>query len=127
MDNRKISLAIPADNSSKFILDTLKYVIDNERVDEIIISDDFSDDYEQLIAKIKGVSPKIKVFKNKQNLGGFGNKYVAISKCKNRRAILLDSDNSLSENYIDKLFEIPEWESDMIYCPDFGKSELNYK
>ncbi|MFX0073400.1 MAG: glycosyltransferase family 2 protein [Candidatus Hermodarchaeota archaeon] len=127
VDNRKISIAIPTYNSSEFILNALSYIIDDERVNEIIISDDHSNDYRKLISKIKDISPKIKIFRNKHNLGGFGNKYQAISKCKNKRAILLDSDNSLTENYIDKLFEISKWNSEIIYCPDFAKPNFNYK
>ena len=126
-NNRKISLAITTYNSSGFILDALKYAIDDSRVNEIINHDDFSHDYEQLKTKIQNISKKIKISRNKKNLGAFINKGIAISKCNNQRAILLDSDNFLSKNYINKLFEIDEWKANVIYCPDFAMPLFNYK
>jgi len=113
---QKISLAIPHYNNSQFIREAIEPALNDNRVDEIIICDDVSRDIEQLEELIYTLqSPKIKLFKNTENLGAYGNKINTISKCKNEWAILLDSDNILSPQYINILYDITEWNKNTIY------------
>jgi glycosyltransferase involved in cell wall biosynthesis len=116
--DRKISLAIPYYNNSNFILEAISPALTDDRVSEIIICDDFSSDINSLIKIIMNInSKKIVFFRNNENKGCYENKIETVSKCTNEWAILLDSDNVLSESYIDKLFEIPVWDETVIYAP----------
>ena len=59
------------------------------KVNEIIINDDGSseEEYKKLNKKVSKIESKlnlnIKVSNNKENKGGFKNKYLTVSKCKN--------------------------------------------
>lgn len=122
-DNRKISVAIPFYNNADYISDTLKEIINDDRVDEIVICDDKSkeSDIDKLKNKVKDIS-KIKLHFNDKNLGVYYNKINTVSKCNNNWTILLDSDNYLDNNYINKLFEIKEWDNKLIYAPCWAKT-----
>lgn len=120
---RKISVAIPHYNNTKFIKDSLKVPIEDERIDEIIIVDDASKDLEKLKNIIKELnSNKIKLFENKKNLGCYHNKILSVSKCTNDWCILLDSDNYFDKSYIDKIYQIGKWDKKLIYAPYWAKS-----
>jgi glycosyltransferase involved in cell wall biosynthesis len=62
-------------------------------------------------------SKKIKVIRNKKNLGGFRNKYEAVKSSKNEWVYLLDSDNFLVDGSISALYNTPEWDDKTCYCP----------
>ena len=53
--------------------------------------------YKNLNLKVDKINHKfkfdIKISRNKNNLGGFKNKYLTVSKCKNNTIYQLDSDN----------------------------------
>ena len=122
----EIAVVIPTFNSSGFILNALEVPLKDPRVTEIIISDDHSEDYNELCRVLEG-KPKIKIFRNTERLGGFWNKFAAMEKCTLPFAILLDSDNSFDGGYIDRLFRIPVWRTDVIYTPDYAGEKLNYR
>jgi|TARA_B100000902_G_C27217141_1_gene867647 glycosyltransferase involved in cell wall biosynthesis len=116
---RKISVAIAYYNNSGFMEKTLETLINDERINEIVITDDKSSDIFVLedLLKNKNCS-KIKLFYNDKNLGCYHNKINAVSKCSNDWCILLDSDNFIEKSYIDTLYKIKAWDKDTIYSPD---------
>ena len=115
---KKISVAIPYYNNSKFMRETLSYPVLDERISEIIICDDKSDDLDILKNIISEFnSDKIKLIENEDNLGVYLNKIRAIKNCSNDWVILFDSDNVIGENYINHLYEFESWEDDKIYAP----------
>ena len=121
--DRKISFAVPYYNNHKFIEKCLKVPLEDERVSEIVIVDDASKDItilQEILNKIN--SPKIKLYKNKENLGCYHNKILTVSKCTNNWCILFDSDNYFDKDYIDKLYDIEEWNETMIYAPCWAKT-----
>jgi glycosyltransferase involved in cell wall biosynthesis len=121
--DRQISLAIPYYNNSQYIMDALRVAITDNRVSEIIICDDDSKDISKLTQLLIQInSNKIKMYKNSKNLGCYLNKIESISKCTNEWAILLDSDNVIESDYIDTLYNIPEWKNDTIYHPCWAKT-----
>jgi hypothetical protein len=134
-EQKKLSLAIPHYNNTEFIREALEPALNDDRVGEIIICDDKSKDIEaleQIVATYN--NPKIRLYKNETNLGCYHNKLETVSKCSNQWAILLDSDNIISKEFIDRLYEIPEWNINTIYAPSVAEtfpiepSELlNYK
>lgn len=122
--NRVISIAIPHYNNAQYIMDAIGMCIRDNRVNEIVICDDCSSDIaelEKILKQFTCISNKIRLFKNERNLGCFHNKLNAVAKCTNEWAILLDADNILQTDYIDRLFEFPEWNNRLIYHPCWAK------
>lgn len=120
--NRKISLVITHYNRSDLIAASLRYAIFDRRIDEIVIYDDCSRDreYEWMNRRVRRMSHKVRVHRGAENLGAFCAKAKAIGMAKNDWAVLLDSDNVLSRSFVDKLFAIPVWNEQVIYCPEIA-------
>ena len=117
---KKITLAIPFYNTSKYFLDCIKYAIDDDFVSEIVVNDDCSSEEEyyhlnEIIKKLN--NDKIKIFRNEYNLGAFRNKYQTVSKCSNEWIYLLDSDNHPFENTYDILKTIDQENKNICYSP----------
>lgn len=121
---KKISVAIPCYNSSGYIINALKYPVLDDRISEIVIVDDCSNDYEELKKIVASLnSEKIKLYRNEKNSGGcYLNKYYATRFATNEWVILFDSDNIFGKEYIDALYEQKEWKPDTIYCASSGQS-----
>lgn len=135
INNKKISVAIPTFNSSKFITSALDHIRGDDRVDDIVVMDDGSSDFGELLENCRNID-KLGVVGNDKNIGGFWNKHRAVEACKNDWVIVLDSDNSLSKTYVDTLYNFKciykrknsdrIWDEDVIYCPEFGDLRLDY-
>lgn len=124
--NRLISVAIPYYNNCRFMRETLEHIINDERINEIIICDDKSKDLEELEQLLSDINcNKITLHKNEQNLGCYHNKLHTLTKCTNDWTILLDSDNIIGTDYIDKLFAIPEWNNNIIYASSWAQTFPN--
>lgn len=122
-----ISLCLTHYQRFEMVIESFSQVIDDSRINEIIISDDFSQDgsYEKLKDYFKE-NKKVKLFQNRINRGMSLNKRIAIELATNNICILFDSDNIISESYINALFvngqlmtgkviNVPEWAQ-----PDFN-------
>lgn len=121
--DRKITLAIPYYNNSQFIKEAFEQVLNDERINEIIICDDKSPDVVEMEKIIHSMQcSKIKIYKNENNLGCYHNKINTVSKCTNEWCILLDSDNIISTHFIDTLYEIPLWNKTIIYAPSIAET-----
>jgi hypothetical protein len=126
-----ITLSIPNYNRSELVIESFTHVINDDRINEIIISDDFSDIkiYNDLNNKIQNINnPKIKLYRNESNLGAFLNKQKSVILSNNDWIILLDSDNIINTDYIDTI--IDKNDTKTIYCPSHAicsSSRLNYK
>jgi len=117
----KISLAIPFYNTSKYFLDCIRYCIDDNFVSEIIINDDQSteeewDNINTIVSELN--NPKIKLYRNPINLGGFKNKYKTVKKATSNWVYLLDSDNYLHNTTIDVIKNIQNPDENICYCPE---------
>jgi len=95
-----ITVAIPYYNSEKYLEQVLSLPLNSDFVTEIIIQDDCSEN------EIKSNHPKVKIYRNENNLGAFKNKYLAVSKSSNEWVYLLDSDNYFFENSLDVVKKI---------------------
>ncbi len=126
-EDRKISIAIPNWNRTDMLLEAFEKVYSDERISEIIISDDHSDRlvYYELESLFK-LMPKVKMFRNDVNLDCYRNKHQAVELATNKWVILFDSDNIISIEYLDKIFSIPDWNENVIYAPDFAFPQFNY-
>lgn len=118
---QKLSLAITTYNRFDLTIKSFEKVIDDPRIDEIVIVDDASTDGsgERLTEYFKDNS-KVKVIIQAQNRSMQQNKADAVSFCSNEWIILLDSDNEISEKYIDALeacYNNVGFDKDTIYAP----------
>lgn len=128
-DTRRISLCITNYNRFDMLFEAFSQVSDDDRISEIVIVDDASkpsimSQIEQLVFNVHGLQ-KVKLFRNLNNLGCYRNKREAISKASNEFVIIFDSDNILTTEYLDRIFERP-WSKDTIFAPDFAKPHFDY-
>jgi glycosyltransferase involved in cell wall biosynthesis len=120
-----ITLAIPSYNRSDYVIESFLGVVSDNRITEILVIDDCSDQeiYDNLlnlieclkISELKGFFHKIKILRNEKNLGSFGNKLRCVEESKNDWVILLDSDNSIDTSYINSIEN--KREEKTIYTP----------
>lgn len=130
-----ISVAIPYFNSFHFIKDTLQHFLKDERINDIVITDDKSKPEDLLKLKTYVNSyPKIRLFENNTNIGVLRNKLKSVSLCKNFWIILCDADNIMLKDYVDAIYNQRPWNKDLIYAPSWAKTfprppseNLNYK
>jgi len=122
-----ISLAIPTYNRSTMTIESFSKVLNNPAIDDIVIMDDYSDVkcYLLLWQMVQNMNnSKIKLLRNNRNLKPFKNKYKAINACKNEWVVLLDSDNIIDNEYINKVLAVHAIPG-TIYCPMTLYSENN--
>lgn len=128
MDNRKITLAVTTYNRYDFLLKCFADVVDDERINEIVIVDDHSDlDIFDKIVRTYADEPKVYIYRNAKNLGVYKNKYQSVKHSCNDWVIVFDSDNVIKKDYIDKLYERKVWLDTIVYCPDFAKPQFDYR
>lgn len=117
------TLAITTRNRINYLKDSLPYHSSFPEIDEIVVNDDVSNDYNE-IQKLN--IPKVKCFKNEINLGVFRNKLKTACLSSNNWIILFDSDNRLTRKYTDTLNNM-NLDENVVYCPTFAMPELNYE
>ena len=124
------SLCIPTMNRfDKFLIRYLPEYLNNEYIDEIIITDENGSDIE----KIKNYFPnneKMILIKNDTVLGPFLNKYKACSIAKNEWIALIDSDNFADKNYFitakNYINENIQLQKNVILSPSVGKLNFDF-
>jgi glycosyltransferase involved in cell wall biosynthesis len=126
-DTRTISLCLTNFNRVKMLEEAFIQIMTDPRVSEIVITDDQSRNLAEVInLQYKYMSTgKTRFFFNERNLGCYHNKREAISKASNEYVIIFDSDNILTTDYIDRIFE-QEWSRDTVLAPDFAKPHFDY-
>jgi glycosyltransferase involved in cell wall biosynthesis len=122
-----LSLAITSFNRFEMTVESFAQVIDDPRIDDVVILDDCSTDnsYQKLVAHFKG-DDNVRVIRQAQNRGMSRNKHDAIALAKNDWAIILDSDNIIGTNYIDAL-EYLTLDEQTIYCPVFARPQFDFR
>ena len=127
--DRRISVAITSFHREEFIMKSLKNILRDDRVEEIVILDDGSSksSFESTKKILNNLSNKIKLYRREENLGSLTTKIQAISLCKNDWVIILDSDNTCSRTYVDTLNKIANWDSDTVYAPSFAYPYFDYR
>lgn len=133
----KVTLCITTYNRWELLLNSFSKVVNDDRIAEVIISDDHS---YGLCADAVGNLPymdytfgekarnKFRTYSNQSNLGCYHNKAVALGYAKTEYAILLDSDNVIDTSYLDALFRVPEeyWDGKTILAPEFARPAFKY-
>jgi glycosyltransferase involved in cell wall biosynthesis len=121
-----ISIAITTYNRYEMTIQCFEQVKNDVRVDEVIISDDKSDDgsYEKLKQYFKFDS-KVHVFQNDENIDCFYNKKRVLELASNDWCCLWDSDNVFSIDYLDRIFDCA-WHEKTMLAPVFAYPNFNY-
>lgn len=128
MNNKKISLCLTNYNRFESLIMAFEKVIDDDRISEIIISDDKSDiDICNRLRNRFENNSKVKIHRNDINIGMSLNKCKAISLATNEWVIILDSDNIIDADYIDSLYDLLEWNIDTIYQPDWAWENFDFR
>jgi glycosyltransferase involved in cell wall biosynthesis len=131
-----ISLCITTYNRDQLTVDSFAQVLNDDRISEIVIVDDHSDEtiYNNLAWLVNGMD-KVRLFRNPKNLGCYHNKRMAVECASNEWVILFDSDNVIGKDYIDALFNynpkmddgsFSGWAKWVIYQPEFAMPHFNF-
>lgn len=126
-DKVRISLCFPNYNRSEILLDAFANVYEDERIDEIVVSDDHSDkEIYEILENYFKIFPKIRHSRNHVNVDCYRNKKTAIELATNKWCCLWDSDNIFDIDYLDRIFE-RQWEDDTIYTPSFAAPHFDFR
>lgn len=138
----KLSLCITTYNRYEMTIESFAKVIDDPRIDDIVIMDDRSlgVDIERLRQFVlKDKTGKLHLWEQTVNVGMSKNKRDAIRHAKNEWAIIFDSDNIIGPDYLSEFFgfisggyvfkefsKITDIEK-FIFCPDFARPTFDYR
>ena len=107
------------------LLRSLSAAREHPGIDEIVVVDDGSDDYEWLQGFL-GDIPEVKLYHNETNLGVFLNKIEVVARSTSDWVIVSDSDNFKDTAHIDKALSLP-LNPDVWYCPSFARPNFDYR
>lgn len=127
-----ISICLTNFNRFELLFDSFKGVLNDDRVSEVIISDDCSDYdlYKKIVDHAAKLSDKIKVSRTDTNIDCYRNKRRAVSLASSYWVIVLDSDNKIGVDYLDALdlnHSTRGWDKRTILQPEFAKPEFDFK
>jgi hypothetical protein len=124
-----ISLCIPTmDRYDDFLSKNLPKYLENEWIDEIIITDENGEDIKKIIENFPE-NKKLILIPNENRLGPLLNKLKACSYAKNEWISLMDSDNYADENYFIVAKEYIEkniTEKNVILAPSKANPKFDY-
>lgn len=123
-----LTFAVTCYNRYEMLLESFAGVINDPRIDEILVIDDCSEDkYWNKIEQLPKFNPKIKVVRQLKNRGMSVNKRDAVFNSKNEWVILGDSDNVFKQNYVDAFYKLEALHPSIIYCPSFAAPNFDYR
>lgn len=115
-----VSVCMPVYRSEKFVLESIQSVLDQRFTDfELIVVDDASpDDTYRIANEIQ--DPRLRVYRNQENLGPEGNWNKVLSLAKGRYIKLLPGDDTLYPDCLMKQVAVLEDETNrdvtLVYC-----------
>lgn len=122
----KFSLAFTTYNSANYMLKQLEqdyFNMSSGLIDEIVIQDDFTVDYDILL---KHQADNIHVFQNSHHTFPLLSRVNLLNNCKNDWVLLMDSDNFLTKASFDTLNSfVPQ--QGIIYVPGFAHPSFNFR
>jgi glycosyltransferase involved in cell wall biosynthesis len=123
----KLSLAITTYNRLSLTIESFAQVIDDERINDIVVLDDASTDgsHKKLVEYYKDV-PKVRLIRQSQNRGMSVTKRDAISLCRNTDVVIFDSDNKLGKDYLNALEAVGEFSENTLYLPVAANPRFDY-
>lgn len=124
----KISLCIATFNRTNLLYDSFNSVIDDPRIDEVVIVDDHST-HQGIPVWLRFISKyaKVTLVQNVCNIGASANKARAITFARNEHCIIFDSDNVMRPDYLDALEPHTSLLTDnVILCPCKARPNFDF-
>lgn len=125
-----ISVCLTNYNRSKLLFDAVANVLYDNRVSEIVISDDCSRDevFSSVVWYFKE-HPKVKIYRNEKNIDCYHNKARSLELASNDWCCVWDSDNIFTKDYIDRIENliVAGLNNKMAYAPSFAKPHFNFE
>lgn len=126
-----ISLCITTHNRDQMTVDSFAQVLNDDRISEIVIVDDHSDEaiFANLQFMVNGMD-KVKLFRNHKNLGCYHNKRMAVECATNEWVILFDSDNIIGVDYLDAIQNykgVNHNHEKIIYQPEWARPHFDFR
>lgn len=124
----QISIAIPTWNRFAKVVRSVHKILEHPAVGEICVVDDCSSqDFFRQLEGWADLEPKVQLYLNPKNLDCYANKAQALRHCSNDFAILLDSDNVIGPDYIDRIFQLGYFDPDFSILPTFARPHFDYR
>lgn len=122
-----ISVCFTNFNRSDLLFDAIEPFISDDRISEIVVNDDHSDEtiFNSIVWKYNGID-KVKIFRNVVNIDCYFNKKRAIELATNEWCAILDSDNRFSKEFIDTIFSQMPWNKTWAYAPEWARPHFNF-
>lgn len=124
----RISVAFTTYNRTDMLFEAVFPFIADDRIGEIVISDDHSADdiYQSIVWKYNGLD-KVKVYRNDENLDCYRNKRQAVKRCSFEWVLLLDSDNLFTRDFTEMIFRQSPWNQSWAYAPEFARPHFDFR
>lgn len=126
-ESRSLSLCVTTFNRDEMTYRAIAGAIDDDRISEIVIVDDLSNDsiYSSL-AQLVSTIGKVKLHRNPTNLQCYRNKKNAISRASNEFVVIFDSDNCFSRGFVDAIYQ-QTWRRDTVLAPEWARPTFDYR
>lgn len=120
-NNPLVSVLIPTYNSAEFVKDTVKSIMNQTYQNiEIVITDDASTDGTiEILEKLEKEDKRIKLTKNKKNLGITDNMNSGIHKCNGEYIAILDGDDWAYPYRIEEQVKVMEDNPKVVLCSGY--------
>jgi glycosyltransferase involved in cell wall biosynthesis len=114
-------------NRTELLFKAIEPFLNDDRISEIVISDDNSDPeiFYQVVSKYFDYK-KVRVYRNNHNIDCYRNKHNAVKLATNEWVLLLDSDNIFSIEFIDTIFNQMPWNKTWAYAPEWARPHFNF-
>ncbi len=124
---RTVSLCITTYNRLELTLACIEKVKNDARVDAVHIVDDCSrTEFIHYLKLALKYEPKVFIYENEVNFDCAKNKREAVSKSTSDYLLLIDSDNQIGTDYLDRIFE-EEWDAKTILQPSFAQPLFDFR
>ncbi len=128
---REISAAVTAFNEHlrgefTWIKECLTPASADPLVREVVVVNDASDDYHDLVNAIGGI-PKLSLSQNLTQQFVFGNKLESVYQATSEWVLLIDSDNRMPAEYYRTLESLQPWNPETWYCASFAHPAFDYR
>jgi glycosyltransferase involved in cell wall biosynthesis len=120
----RFSVAIPHYNRGSSIARPLRNLLNHPAVEEVVIVDDGSHEEQwrlvrQAVEKIPH-DGKIRMHRRDKNLGALRTKLECVERSSSQWVLILDSDNTAFQNYLNALASLEDPKKDTIYCASWA-------
>lgn len=132
MQDIDVSVIIPVYNCEKYLKDCLDSILNQTLTTiEVICVDDCSIDHSVLeLERYKQIDSRVRVLKNKSNLGAAASRNRGAKYANGEYIIFLDADDWFEPTMLDEMFQAAEQnEADVVLCgmSQFGDGQLESK